>query len=504
MHNTDADHGKDSLSKKALTGGYFVFLIAFISFFGGLFQFSVLARLLHPEAFGLYALAMVVVTAGITFSNLGTDKILIQKPNLDSRTISTIWFLNIARGTVVALFCAGLAPLYGAFVNQPDAVPVLYTVALSPLFTSLRSPNAILQEREFRFARVAAFQITYLGLQIAVMIGLAYYLGDVMALAIGTAALALVNALLTWAWFGTPGWPRPHWAEAKELLGIGQHYLWISAGTFVTTQFDSFMVGKVLGAATLGLYNLSFKVSQWGIEIQNTVIGRIAFPLYSAIQNKTRELLGALDKLIQLQLFVLMPTAVGVAACAEAIVDILMGDQYQGAVPILQTLALVTLGRGVAHIFVPVIIGTGHVRFASRSKIVETFVFMLLVYWGLINFGVIGAAAGSGVAYLAAGMLRVWFVCRYLGYAYKNLAKHFLRSGGQFRRRRGRRVLFLFADCRADLRHTPAHDNVFCRRVFGRERVIANGGLAHDAGGGQAASGERVDVSAFAAFYPPR
>ncbi|MCI5164919.1 MAG: hypothetical protein D3903_02225 [Candidatus Electrothrix sp. GM3_4] len=79
---------------------------------------------------------------------------------------------------------------------------------------------------------------------------------------------------------------------------------------------------------------------------------------------------------------------------------------------VLRALVFVILGKGLTHVCVPYITGTGAFSFASKMKIIETSLFLVSVYIGTRYFGLIGAALGAGVGYMAAGIGRLIFMCR--------------------------------------------------------------------------------------------
>ncbi len=387
-------------------------------------QLALLARLLQPDDFGIYAMAMIVVAAGMVFTSLGTERILVQRPELEDGFIGSLWMVEILRGLFVTLFCLLMSPFYAAWMHAPDVEQVLYILACVPLFSSLRTPAQVIAERMLHFKSAALFQGLSSCVQFLILCSLAYIYRDVFALALGFASMALVRSVLSWLWFGIPHLPRFHAEDFRELFSVGRHYFVIALGGYAMTQGDNLMVGNMLGTAVLGYYVLAYQISQWPVDILNNVIGRVALPVFSRLQEDVERLRRAFDQVLQIQLALLVPVVTGIFLFAPLLVNVVLGEKYQESVIILQLLLIVVMGRGISHVLIPFIIGAGHVQFASRVKVYEAALFLLAVWIGIDVWGVQGAATGAGIGYLFAAMARVIFVCRMACYPFSSLLKH--------------------------------------------------------------------------------
>jgi len=175
-------------------------------------------------------------------------------------------------------------------------------------------------------------------------------------------------------------------------------------------------VGRIVGATVLGYYVLAYKISQLAVDVMHKLIGRVAFPVFSQLQHDRERLRRAFDQILQIQMAVLIPLSVFTVAFAPTIVEATLGEKYQQSVLILQLLVLVTIGRGFAHAFSPIIVGTGNEQFASRIKVFETSLFLVAVWLGTSYWGAAGAALGAGLGYLAAGFARSVFVLHLTGF----------------------------------------------------------------------------------------
>src|SRR3712207_3449408 len=110
----------------------------------------VLTRLLAPEAFGLLALAFVVVNFGALLTGLGFSQALVQRRTLTRDLTDAVFvgsgLLGLALAMAVALGATPLAALLG----DPALVPVLRVLGVVFLFQGIEGvPNSLLR-RELR------------------------------------------------------------------------------------------------------------------------------------------------------------------------------------------------------------------------------------------------------------------------------------------------------------------------------------------------------------------
>jgi O-antigen/teichoic acid export membrane protein len=112
-----------------------------------------LARLLTPEEFGLYAIIAFAIGLGVTFSDLGLGTALIQRRDLDpSESLGAAFLLNLALAAALALAIAALAPFLARWLAvATDVTAPLRCLAALIVLSSLRMPAAVLLERRLAY-----------------------------------------------------------------------------------------------------------------------------------------------------------------------------------------------------------------------------------------------------------------------------------------------------------------------------------------------------------------
>jgi O-antigen/teichoic acid export membrane protein len=402
----------DTLVKIAAKGAAFLTALTFAKKFLGIIRNIILARLLAPEDFGLLALALVLIQGMDSLTFVGIDNYLIQNKKISNDLICNAWFLNIIRGLLLTLMALAVCPFYSKLVNEPATLQVLWIVAFNSVLEGMKNPGSILAEREILFGRISIYETLCAFLEVSVVIIMAWFIRDVEALAWGLLFGTLLKTLLSFFFFPILGLPRFDLTHQVELISVAKHFVVIAAGTLIMTQGDNLIIGAIEGSASLGIYVVAYQLAVFPVLFLQDIANRVAMPVFSSLQVDKDRLRAVLTYVLQIQFAVIIPFVLVAVFFAEEFVDVLYGEGWSQSGEILRFLMIVTLGKGLTHVCVPYILGTGAFSFASRMKFFETACFLGSVYIGTRHFGLVGAALGAGMGYMVAGIGRLIFICR--------------------------------------------------------------------------------------------
>jgi len=166
-------------------------------------------------------------------------------------------------------------------------------------------------------------------------------------------------------------------------------------------QSDVFVVGKVLGEATVGIYSLAMDIATVAVNKISTVISQVAAPVMAEVQNDVALLRGSLLRGIRLTAWITFPVCVGMMLVADDLVRFVLTDRWAAVVPIIELLCPYALVRSIAVLLPPVLMA----RFRTRLLLgfnVTLLAIMPLAFWvGARTAGVIGVAAVWVVVYPA-------------------------------------------------------------------------------------------------------
>ena len=324
---------------------------------GGLVTVLVLARLLVPHDFGLVALATVFITYADAFSDLGVAQALIYLPRT-AETVRAALLCAMFSGALLlagAVFGAhGIAVLFG----EADAAPLIRLLALSLLASACASVPQALLRRDLQFRRLG-FATVLRSVAVAIVSIVLAVLGlNAYALVWGTVAGGLVYAGA--CWLLSPLRPdlrlwRATLSEVRLVLGYGIP----AAGGMLLSRLifdvDYLIVGRQLGAESLGLYTLAFRMPELLIINVFFLVSSITFPLYSKARNYPDRLRRGYFESVRIQTIYGVCAGLGVAAVAPVLVPVLLGDQWKAAtaavIPLALYAAVRSLGAGANDLY---------------------------------------------------------------------------------------------------------------------------------------------------------
>ena len=292
-----------------------------------------LARLLSPRDFGMVAIAFVVMMLLDQLRDVGTGSAVIQRQSVDQVLLNTVFLLNIGLGSVLAAVLFFAAGPLAALLGNAGAAPVLQVFAALTVVTALGQLHGALLRREMRFQRVAVMT-SVSALTSAVISVCGALLGmNYWALVAGTAAGAVTNTVLAWAF---SGWrPTRSWslASLKSIWRYSWHLFLSNILYFVFTQVDKVIVSTHLGAVPLGGYSLAQRTVSLPIATMGTVVGDVTFPAFSRRQDDPAALRSGFIRSSAVIALVTFPLMFGLAAVARPLVEVVFGHQWASSFP---------------------------------------------------------------------------------------------------------------------------------------------------------------------------
>ena len=127
-------HG--SLGAKAAKGAVWSAASSIILRLGSLTVGIILARLLTPEQFGVYAVALTVQSILMTIADLGlsADLVRSKEPEKIAPTVATLGLVSSSLVTAVTFFGS---PLLAELLGSPEAAPAIAVLAFTLLLAGV-------------------------------------------------------------------------------------------------------------------------------------------------------------------------------------------------------------------------------------------------------------------------------------------------------------------------------------------------------------------------------
>ncbi|MGB3375144.1 MAG: oligosaccharide flippase family protein [Microbacterium sp.] len=372
-----------------------------------------LARMLGPEEFGIFAIAMVTLAAVLSFNELGVSLAVIRwrdDPSTIAPTINTI-----AVGTSALLTAAVFvgAPSISALLGDVRAAPVVQVIAVSILLNGIVATSAAVMQREFmQKQRTIADQVnTWLGAGLSLLFVLFGW--GAMSLAIGRLIASIVFGIMILRW--APVRYRFGWDPviARRLLRFGLPLAAASIIVFASGYADQMVVGSVLGAQALGFYVLAFNLAAWPVSIFSLPLRAVAPAAFSALKSEPERMSKNFSRVLAILSCVAIPVCLALSGVAAPVVEFVYGaDWLPAAEPLLWLAALAALKIWfeLSYDYLVVAGRSSTVLIIQAVSFVAALPLMLLVVG---DHGVAGVAAVQfAVAAVISAPMYLWSLAR--------------------------------------------------------------------------------------------
>ena len=373
-----------------------------------------LARLLTPEVFGLYAILVFVITAGVRSSELGLGAALIQRRDLDPAALLGVAFtatfgLALALGAAIA----AAAPLVERWpgVSSDVTAPVRW-LALLVVLSSLRMPAMVLLERRLAYFPLTVAETADTVTFHAVAIAAAIAGAGLWSFVMGALAARVVNLVVLW---GAARWrPTLRWSW-RELAPVMKFGILFQGSILVAIAGDAVVpifVTAWSGVTGVGFLNWAATLAFLPLQVVS-IAGRVLFPALSSLQADTERFAEATARALNRVTAVLYPAAALLLAGADPVVRLIFGEAWLPAIPAVRCFCLSAIIGGTSTIFVHALYSLGRADIVFRlnlaSAVLLWVITLVLVPWlGFVGFAVASVSlACAGVSYTVLSVRRL-------------------------------------------------------------------------------------------------
>lgn len=352
-----------------------------------------LARILGPEEFGTFAVALLALLAVLSFNELGVSLAIVRWPNPPGEIVPTVATFSILSSVVVFVVAFVAAPWFSAAMGAPQATDVVRLLSINVVIDGIVATPAALLQREFRAERRMVIDQVNSWLGAFVSIGTAIAGMGAMSLAVGriTGALAGAALFLYYEPFRL-GFDRE---IARRLLSFGLPLAGASVLVFVVTYVDQFVVGAVLGPVSLGFYVLAFNLSNWPVSVLSQPVRQVSPAAFARLQGDPPALRSAFVSSAGLLAAVTLPFCLVLAGIAVPLVNVVYGAAWSPVASVLWCLGLLAAFRIFFELVYDYFVVVRDTRIVFRVQAIWLIALVPALYLGASVAGIEGAGAAQ-------------------------------------------------------------------------------------------------------------
>ncbi len=395
---TLADDENTNLRRRTVVSGVFAVGTRSAQAVVSLVAAVVLARLLTPSDFGIFAMVAPLAMLANQIGNQSFQTTVIQAPNLSFGDASALFWFFARVNALVSVCMIAIGYLLGQFYAEPRVVPIAAIWAAFILLLSLTGFQEALLKREMRFAAVLSVQLAALTVGVAVAIaaawaGAGYWTFAYQVIATETVRLVWVYRLNGWrpAGFSSAGARRP----VDSLRAYWRSMMGFRVASWLSEQPDRIIIGRLGGAATLGLYETARRWSWYAFTEPFFALSDVAVVSFSRALAEPERFRRFVSRGVLIMLTISLPIIAFAGVEAESVVRVLLGSQWEGAIPYVRISSVAAFGGALGRVVQWIPIAAGDAR-----RLLRWFVWIQLpVMLAGIAIGSVWGAPGVARAY---------------------------------------------------------------------------------------------------------
>ena len=409
-----------SLGKKAvlavLWNSFGNYIGSAINFFSQL----ILVRLLLPEDFGIFALAVSIIEIIPFLTSWSFSIAIIQMPE-QKDLINTAFWLSLIEAII--LFVVSLGIFLFLQIHYPNKIElslVFLFIAFSRGINLLSAVYAACMEKDLHYKNLSLLRSIINIVSVVAAVSSAIFGFGVWSLVVKelvTSVLCLVSFKYISKW-------KFEWRFsiniAKSLLHFNTKMLFSRGLEVIHFKIDSFLVGILSGTNILGYYAQARYLADVtnAISAPGTVVA--ALPVYSKIQNDEKKLKEAIRLSNFFLIRFMLPFSLLFLIFPYEVVKLLLGEKWERVGLPLQWLALYPLLVPVFENLKTLLYGIGKVGTVAYIRLTQILIAIILIVLGIKFYGLAGAVIGFIIS-MIVGVLMIYIATsRYSFYSLKS------------------------------------------------------------------------------------
>ncbi len=334
-------HGKMLVNAlaKSLGGKYSLYLIQVVSM-------VVLARIFTPEQFGIFAIVQVFALFFALFSEIGLVPALVNEKFITERMRNAVFGFSLTIGIIVCVSFILAGPAIAWFYEDTTYQYLVIPIAIAIIFNACAIVPTAAYVREKKFLHIARAEIVA---EVSSLVMVLFLLSlkrfdAVLLLAFKPFTVAVVKflVLLIGSRKTEVGFPSlsSDFSQVKPLFRFSIYQFMSNVMVYFSRNLDNLLVGKYLGAASLGIYDKAYQLMRYPLMLLTFAMAPAIQPVLKELNHDKVKFAALHNKFITYLAFVAGVVGFILYFAADFIVWLLLGNQWGDVAGLLKILAV--------------------------------------------------------------------------------------------------------------------------------------------------------------------
>ncbi len=303
----------------------------------------ILARLLMPEAFGIIAIILVIVSIAMVFVQTGFNTAIIQSKEVNNQQISTVFYINLAISVLFYFVVFFIAPSIESIYSFEHLTVYIRVMSLTIIFGAIYSISSAVVTKQMNFF------ISFICNFVAVMLsGIVGVLGALFGMGIWSLIIyqVLFNVSLSILFFALVKWKPGKPSRLKDVSALFSFGWKVFLAHFLDTIYKEvsvLVIGKKVPEDVLGFYSKGSQFPLMATKACNETVKTALLPIYSKQQGNKQQISSMISNNIRTLSFIIIPALTGLAIVARPLVLVVLTEKWADSIVFLQVFCFIYL-----------------------------------------------------------------------------------------------------------------------------------------------------------------
>lgn len=372
-----------------------------------------LARLIPPAAFASLAIANTFLGFGQLLLQTGLSHSLFSQAGSQIQ-MSTLFWVHILLAIIINIALGALAMPLEHFFTIPSLSEVIWCLGISLLFGAVAAYYRVLHLKDLQFGFLARTEMASVLAGSIFALFMAWNGWGVFALAFQVVVRAVFECLLLMVNGSRLFKPslsfkissvRPHLHFAASHIGE-RITMWL------TSQLDVLLIGKLLGAEILGVYEVFRRLLNRPPAVLGEMMERMSLPLMARYRGRPQLLKRIYLSNLQLMIAVVFPAYGFITFSSGNLVPLLFGKSWDAYTMVFSTMALTVAFNSVGHPLDNLLVARGTINRLLYWNIAYFPLYISIILFGA-RWGLLGIALILMLAAVLISNFGYFFLMRF-------------------------------------------------------------------------------------------
>jgi lipopolysaccharide exporter len=358
----------------------------------GILVTAVVAHILDPHDFGVFAVALTTYQIVSTIGELGVSACLLRA-DLDIDSLApTMATVAVATSAIQAAAMIAFAKPIAEALGSAQAAEPIRVMALVVIIVGVFTVPSTQLIRNFKQDKLFLAELISFVPSTVVLLLLAKSGSGAIAFAWSQVVGQFVSGCVVFA--SVPKHYRPGitLSALSPLLRFGLPLATANIVNYILLNVDYALVGHLLGPVELGIYVLAFNVASWPSSILWFMISNVSMPAFSRVKHDADLVKSATASALRALSLIAMPISALTMALARPIVLTLYGAKWAASADVLTILSLYGSISIMCLLFANILAGLGRAKFVLVIQLIWLGTLVPIMALGVHQHGILGAA----------------------------------------------------------------------------------------------------------------